>query len=131
MIRLGMEYTIGVVAVGLLVTMVGGLWVGRGGIVGVAWGASTAVALQAALFWLLFLRVRLERRGLAYGAGILVRFMAVILMAFFGVAAVGASAAPTLFSMVACLFGSTLLEALFIQRREMGKAGTGAVTIRT
>ncbi|MEX2582080.1 MAG: hypothetical protein WD766_02330 [Gemmatimonadota bacterium] len=127
----GVRYTAGTVLVAIAVVIGGVFLAGGDAMRGVLWGTAVAVMLQVAIFWTLFVWALPTQRGLAYGIGVLVRFMAVALMAFGGVSAMGLPLAPTLFSMVGCLFGSTLLEALFIQRQDSVETGAGAATIRT
>jgi hypothetical protein len=123
-------YTMGTVAIGILVVLVGTLAMGTESLRDIAGGTAVAVALQVAIFWTLFVWALPDRQGIAYSIGVVVRLVTVALMAFIGVSVLGLSAAPTLLSMVACLFGSTLLEALFLQRRDVARAGPGAVTMR-
>jgi hypothetical protein len=129
--RAAMQYTLGTIAVGMVVSVAGWLAVGQNAMAAVVWGAAVAVSLQVVLFWVLFVRAEPERKGLAYAASVVARFIAVGIMAFMVVPALRIAPAPALISMVACLFGSTLLEALFIQRRDVSKVGSDAATIRT
>ncbi len=49
-----------------------------------------------------------------WGAAVLLRFIAVVLHALFGVKLMGMPATPSLLSLVACLFVTTLFEPLFL-----------------
>lgn len=125
------KFTVGTIAIGVLVALTGALASGGDAARGVVWGAAAGAVVQIVIFWGLFVWAFPGQSGLAHGLGIFVRFVAVGGMAFVGAEAVGLPAAPTLFSMVACLFGSTLLEALILRRQMLSGSGSGAMTIRT
>ena len=123
-------YTLGTLTIGVVVVLFGLAGLGMGGLSSLVVGASAAVAVQLVIYWILVLWAFRGRHGLAYSLGVLIRFAAVAAMAFVGVEVMGLTPAPTLLSMVACLFGSTLLEALILHRREMTRAGPGVATMR-
>lgn len=131
MTRTGVEYTVGSALLALLVVggglLMGGTDVARG----VIWGASVAWVVQVAVFWGLFVWALPSQRGLAHGLGAMIRFAAVAAMAFLGLAAWDLAPLPTLFSMVACLFGATLLEPLFLSRHDRAGAPATPATMRT
>lgn len=118
----GVRYTMGAAAVGLLVAVAGTMLVRGEAVPGVWVGAGAAVVVQAFIYWTLFVRAFPDRKVVAHAVGVAIRFVAVAVVALWGVTGLGLAAAPTLFSMVACLFGSTLLEAYFVQRNPAGRA---------
>jgi hypothetical protein len=119
------RYTAGASVIGATVALLGWRIAGDRSLIEVMGGSGVAVVVQVAIFWTLFVWAFPDRQGLAYGLGVAVRLGAVATMAFLGVARLGLEAAPTLLSMVTCLFASTVLEAFFLQRRPV--AGVGAV----
>lgn len=126
----GVRYSLATVVVGAVV-VVAGIWIaGAGSGVDVVLGAAVAVAVQVGIYWTLFVWALPHQQGTAYALGVLVRLVSVAAMAFVGLGSLGLAPAPTLLSMVACLFGSTVLEALFLQRRRSRVLPTGAVTMR-
>ncbi len=116
-VREAVHYSLGTVVVGAVVFAMGSWIAGRGAVADVAGGTIVAAALQIAVYWAFFVVALPGRAGVAHLLGMLVRVVAVMVMALWGVGALGLAPEPALLSMVACLFGSTLLEAVFLQRR--------------
>ncbi len=127
--REGLLYSAGTLVIAALVVAIGGS-MARGALAGLVFGAIVAAAVQIAMYWALFVVALPGREGLAHGLGVVVRMVAVVLMAFVGAPALGLAPAPTLLAMVACLFGSTLLEAVILRRRVVARANPGTVTMR-
>lgn len=81
-----------------------------------AWsGAAVAFAVQVLGFWLLFVWMLPKRHGLAHGLGAMLRLTVVALAAIWIVPAVGLPAAPTLLTLVAVLFLTTLSEPIILR----------------
>lgn len=111
--RSGVRYTVATAAVALLVALAGAALTTGGERVGVWIGVAVGFAVQVGGFWLLFVGLFPSRPGVAHGVGVLGRFLVVAMVALMWVPLLGVAAAPTLFALVAVLFGSTLLEPLF------------------
>ena len=80
---------------------------------GVYVGATVAFAGQVALFWLL--TSLFPRKPLVvYGVGMVGRFAVLALTAFVLVPVAGLPSAPTLFSLVATLFATTVVEPILL-----------------
>lgn len=123
MSRMAVGYTAATIITGIVVGLIGMATVGSTAAMGVVLGAAVGVVVQVLIFWGLFVFALPNRMLLAHGLGMMVRFATVVAVALMGVSAAGVSAAPTLFSLVACLFASTLLEAVFIRGRSPAGAG--------
>lgn len=81
-----------------------------------AWsGAAVAFAVQVLGFWLLFVWTLPRRQGLAHGLGALLRMAVVAVAALWAVPAFGLPAAPTLLTLVAVLFLTTLSEPIILR----------------
>lgn len=81
-----------------------------------AWsGAAIAFAVQVLGFWLLFVWMLPRRQGLAHGLGAMLRMAVVALAALWAVPAAGLPAAPTLLTLVAVLFLTTLSEPVILR----------------
>lgn len=81
-----------------------------------AWsGAAVAFAVQVLGFWLLFVWMLPQRHGLAHGLGTMLRFAFVALSALWLVPALGVPAAPTLLTLVAVMFLTTLSEPIILR----------------
>lgn len=117
MSRIGLGYTVGTAAAGAVVAAVGILAVGMAAAKAVLFGVGVGVVVQVGLFWGLFVFAMPDKPAIAHLLGMLIRFMTVALAALIGVAIAEVSPAPALFSLVACLFVSTLLEAYFVKRQ--------------
>lgn len=102
-----------VVAVSLLVGLLGVGMAGPGDGAGVAAGAGLGCAFQLLSFRAM-LALFPGRQVLAFGLGMLGRFALVALVALAGLPLAGLPAAPTLLSLVAVLFATTLLEPVFL-----------------
>jgi hypothetical protein len=77
-------------------------------------GAGIALVIQVVLFVVLFVVAFARQPMLAHGLGMLGRLVAVGVVALFWVPMAGVPAAPLLFSLVAVLFLTTLVEPLLI-----------------
>ena len=128
--REGAVYSLGTLMIAAVVLAIGGSMTGGGAMAELVCGSIVAAGLQIVIYWAFFVVALPGREAVAHGLGVMVRMMAVAAMAFVGAPALGLSLAPTLLSMVGCLFGSTLLEAVILQRRVVVKANPGAVTMR-
>jgi hypothetical protein len=106
-----------VLVVGTLGTMIAGpdsrqaVWVGVG----------LALLIQIVLLLTLFVWAFAERPMLAHGVGMLGRLFAVGCLALFWAPSAVLPAAPLLFSLVAALFLTTLLEPLFLVSNQTGR----------
>lgn len=112
--RAGLGYTLWVAVVAAAVTLVGAS-LAPGAREAVAVGAVLAFATQVAMFWLLFVWLLPGRFLLAYGVGVVGRFLVVLVTAVVGVQLSGLAAAPTLFALVGVLFVSTVVEPFFLK----------------
>lgn len=115
MMRAGIGYTVGSALVGGVVALAGLSIVGREGAEAVGAGVGIGMALQVLLFWVLFVWVFPRRQVLAYALGIPGRFVVVGWVALVWAPRSGMSPATILFSLVAVLFLSTLLEPVFLK----------------
>lgn len=131
MSRMGAEYTLAAAVVALVVWMAAAGITGPMGESAVRLGAGAGFAVQVVIFWALFVWSLQGRWGIAHGIGAIVRFAAVAVMALAVVPSTGYPAAPVLFSFVACLFGCTLLEPIFLKRQQSAERSSGAAMIRT
>ncbi|CAN5720243.1 hypothetical protein BH23GEM7_BH23GEM7_15790 [soil metagenome] len=110
MTKFGIRYALGAVAVAALAVLLGIGMVGPGARDGVLVGGSVALALQVASFWLLAVLLFPERRLLAFGLGIALRFLTVGIAALLLVPALALPPAPTLLTLVGVFLLTTLLE---------------------
>lgn len=117
MSRMGVGYTVGTAAMGIAVAAIGIVAVGLPAARAVLLGVTIGVTVQVALFWGLFVFAMPGQPAIAHLVGMLVRFVTVALVAMIGVSMAEVPPAPALFSLVACLFLSTLLEAYFVKRQ--------------
>ena len=78
-------------------------------------GALVAFAVQVLGFWLLFVWMLPGHQGLAYGLGVLGRMGLVMFAAFWAVPVAGLPMEPTLLSLVAVLFLTTLSEPVVLR----------------
>ena len=117
MSRIGIGYTAGTAGIGAAVAAVGVLAVGVPAAKAVLYGVGLGIVVQVVLFWGLFVYALPERPAIAHLVGMLMRFVTVALAALIGVTIADVPPAPALFSLVACLFLSTLLEAYFVKRQ--------------
>jgi hypothetical protein len=120
MIRSGVGYTGATMLAGAAVAAVGAALLDGAADRAVAVGAVAGVLIQVTIFWALFVFALRSHRALAHGAGALIRLVSLGLFAFLVVPAAGVAPAPALFSLVACLFLSTLLEVPFIRQSAGG-----------
>jgi hypothetical protein len=131
MIRLGLEYTIAMVLLSLLIVLMGTTVVAPGGATGVRWGAGIAAVLQLTVFWALFVGMLRHNWALAHGLGMLIRFVGLSILAFLWIPAKGLPAGPTLLTFVGCLFASLLLEPVFLKRRNAAAEAAKTALLRT
>lgn len=82
----------------------------------IAFGAGLGWLVQVATFALLAGWLFPGQLLPVYGTGMLVRFALLALTAFVLLPMTGLAAAPALFALAAVLFGTTLLEPLFLAR---------------
>jgi hypothetical protein len=82
---------------------------------GLAIGAGAAFAFQATTFGALAAALGPERPALIYGLGMVGRFLLLAGMALIVVPALGIPPVPTLISLVATLFATTLVEPVFLR----------------
>lgn len=113
--RSALRYALAAAAIAALVGWAGSALVEPGNRDGVWVGAGVAAAVQAVLFWLLFVRLLPQQRGIAHALGVLGRFGVVGVMALVWIPYAGLPLAPTLFSLVTVFFVTTLVEPLFLQ----------------
>lgn len=100
-------------AVTLLVILVGMGMVDAPGRRGVYVGATVGFASQVALFW--GLTELFPRKPLVvYGVGMMGRFVVLAITAFSLVPGAGLPPVPTLFSLVATLFATTVVEPILL-----------------
>lgn len=88
---------------------------GAGAWPSVAVGVVLAWAMQVALFWALAVWLFPGRMALVYGLGMAGRFAVLGVTAFFVVPLSGLAPEATLFSLVAVMFATTLLEPLVLR----------------
>lgn len=113
--RSGLWYTLVVLAVAAAVAGVGTALEDGPGRTAVWMGVGIATFVQLAAFWLLFVLLLPGQPVLAHGLGMLGRLGTVVLVALLGLPLSGVPAAPTLFSLVAVLFVTTLCEPVILQ----------------
>ena len=113
----GLRYTAAAFAVALMVAAMGALMAGPAGRGGVYAGAGLALGVQVLVFWLFMVWLYPGRQWLGYGLGLLARFALFGVVAFLVVPHAGLPLAPTLFSLVAVLWLTTMLEPAFFKPR--------------
>ncbi len=80
-------------------------------------GTGLGLLVQVAAFWIFFVWVYPEKPWLGYGMGLLARFAVFAVMALLVVPRAGLALAPTMFSLVAVLWLTTMLEPAFLKPR--------------
>lgn len=128
MIRKALGYSLGSALAAVVVGLAGVSIVGLGGAAAVALGAGIGLLVQVLLFWVLFVWAFPTRLMLAYGLGVAGRFVVVGWVALVWAPRSGMSAATILFSLVAVLFLSTLLEPVFLKSGVSPAGRSRAVT---
>ena len=123
MSRMAVGYTVATILIGLVVALIGMAAVDGAADRGVAIGSIVGALTQVLIFWSLFVFALPEKKLLAHTIGILIRFFVVVVMALLGVGALGVPAAPTLFALVAVLFGASVSEAFFIKEKDPVDSG--------
>jgi hypothetical protein len=113
--RATIRFALSATLVALLVWLVGFALTGASGRDALTVGVAAAAGFQMLTFWLLAGVLFPRQPALVYGLGMLGRFLLVALMALVAVPALGVPAMPTLFSLLATLFATTLLEPKFLQ----------------
>ena len=126
--RVRVQFTLMFLLVAVVVAGGGVLLFGSGHAKGVLAGATAAFVVQMGHLQLLLLQDR-QQALVAHGVGMLIRFMAVGLMAFLIIPAMALPAAATLLSMVAYFFVTTLIEAVLPKRRQQAAQVADATTI--
>lgn len=117
----GARYSVAVVAVGLAVGVIA-LALPVGLRTGVWIGAAVGVAAQVALFWAMFVWLFPARRLLAHGLGIMGRLIVFGMVALLALGGPPATAAATLFALVAVFFVSTVLEPVFLRSEPLKRS---------
>ena len=117
----GVWYTVAVIAIGLLAHaaswMIRPEW--REGV----WlGAVIAAVTQVVLFWLLFVWLLPRRQMLAHGLGMMSRLVVFAVVALLALRWPVATAASTLFTLVAVFFASTVLEPVFLRTEPLKRS---------
>jgi hypothetical protein len=110
-----MRFALSAALVAIVVLLVGVAFVGGSGRWGVVAGVAMAFVFQVGAFWLLAGVFFRDRPAIVYGLGMVGRFGLVAVVALVVAPALGMPAAPTLFSLLATLFLTTLLEPVFFQ----------------
>lgn len=113
--RSGLWYTTAAMLLTLAVAAGSALVLDGAGRAGAWSGAAVAFAVQVLVFWLLFVWALPERHGLAHGLGAMLRMVLVAVAALWLVPAAGVPAAPTLLTLVAVLFLTTLSEPIVLR----------------
>lgn len=127
----GFGYTAAVAVVGLTVGLAGAVMAASDEArFAVMVGSAVGVLVQVVIFWGLFVLLLPNKALLAHGLGILVRFAAVFAVAIMGASVSTMPLAPILFSLVTCLFISTLLEAAFVRGVDAGGISTDIQAVR-
>lgn len=101
--------------VAVVVAGLGVLFAGAGAWRAVMAGVALAWAVQVALFWVLAVWLFPGRAALVYGVGMVGRFALLGFTAFLVVPLAGVSPGATLFSLVAVMFTTTMLEPLVLR----------------
>lgn len=113
--RSGIWYTTAATLITLVVSVCCAVMLEGAGRAGALSGAVVAFAVQVLGFWLLFVWMFPGHQGLAYGLGVLGRMVLVMFAALWAVPVVGLPLAPTLLSLVAVLFLTTLSEPIVLR----------------
>ena len=127
--RRGGWYTVAAVLIAVAVGLAGSGLVGDAGRAGIRAGVAIGLAVQVAGFWLFSVWAFPDRPVLAHGVGMLMRLLAVGLVALVWVPRSAAPAGPTLFSLVAVLFLTMLVEPMALKigaSRRTGPAGAAS-----
>lgn len=129
--RLGMWYSLAALGAALLVGLVGSAFATEWSD-GVWTGAFIGLAVQLANFWVFFVWVLPGQILLAYASGMLIRVVALGVVALAWLPGSGLPAAPTLFALVGVLFLTTLMEPIILKLTvaRSGPAGVAASLTR-
>ena len=117
MTRQAVRYTLCATLVALVAGTVVGLVAGSAGLRGVLAGAGLGWLVQVASFWVFSVWLFPGRAWMGYGLGLLVRFAIFALAAFLVVPRAALPFGPTLFSLVAVFWLTTMLEPAFLKPR--------------
>jgi hypothetical protein len=112
-----LRYTGAVALITAVVIAVMALIAGPGGMRAVLAGAGLAGLVQVASFWVFMVWLYPGRAWLGYGLGFLVRLALFALVAFVVAPQAALPLGPTLFSLVAVFWLSTMLEPVFLKPR--------------
>jgi hypothetical protein len=115
--RQAVRYTLCATLVALVVAAVVSLIVGARGLAGVAAGTGLGWGVQVASFWVFSVWLFPGRAWMGYGLGMLARFAIFALAAFLVVPRAALPFGPTLFSLVAVFWLTTMLEPAFLKPR--------------
>ena len=113
----GIRFTLAATLVALLVGAIALLSTGAPAHAGVLAAVGLAWAVQVVSFWVFSVWVFAGRPWLAYGMGMLVRFALFAAVALLVIPRAGFALAPTLFSLVAVFWLTTMLEPAFLKPR--------------
>ena len=113
--RRGVVFTLASLAIALVVGFLGGLGRDDAARAGVWTGVAIAFAVQVLAFWLLFVLAFPDRAVLAHGLGMVIRLLALGVVALLWLPISGVSAGPTLLAMVGVLFLTMLVEPLVLK----------------
>lgn len=129
--RLGIWYTLAAFGGALLVGLIGSSFAPQWSD-GIWTGALIGLAVQLAGFWVFFVWMLPGQVLLAYGLGMLVRMIALGVVAMAWLPGSGLPAGPTLFSLVGVLFLTTLIEPVILKFTvaRTGSAGVAASLTR-
>ncbi|MDB4948158.1 MAG: hypothetical protein JWM27_807 [Gemmatimonadetes bacterium] len=113
----GIRYTVSVTLVAALVAAIAALSSGPAGRWGVLVGVGLGWMVQVASFWVFLVWLYPGRAWIGYGLGLLARFAIFALVAFLVVPRAALPFGPTLFSLVAVFWLTTMLEPAFLKPR--------------
>lgn len=119
MMRSGLSFTGIAAGVAGAVALLGAGMVAPPAREGVWAGVAVAFACQTIVFWLLFVGIFPDRRVLAHLMGVLGRLLVFALTALVWVPRSGLPPAPTLLSLVAVFFVTTIAESMFVQTKTL------------
>jgi len=115
MTKHGQRFALLAAVAAVAVAALGVLLAGAGAWRAVTVGVALAWGVQVALFWALAVWLFPGRLALVYGLGMAARFVLLGVTAFIVVPLSGLSPEATLFSLVALMFTTTLLEPLALR----------------
>ncbi len=105
-----LNYALAAALVAALVAAAGAAITGGEPGAGILFGAGFGLLLQLPLFWMFLAGARKGQLWLAYSGGVFCRFAGFAAVALVAVPAAGLAPAPTLFTLAAVLWLTTLIE---------------------